>query len=68
MTTDALDTNALAQSGIDRALGLLDGFREHIEHVQPTLTGMPVLWVRRERVVLLHLIDGSGSLGRARGV
>ena len=48
MTTDALDTNALAQSGIDRALGLLDGFREHIEHVQPTLTGMPVLWVRRE--------------------
>mgnify|MGYP003627863384 FL=1 len=57
MTTDALDTNALAQSGIDRALGLLDGFREHIEHVQPTLTGMPVLWVRRERVVeiLRHL-------------
>ena len=54
MTTDALDTNALAQSGIDRALGLLDGFREH---VQPTLTGMPVLWVRRERVVeiLRHL-------------
>ena len=32
MSTDALDRHAPAQSGIDRALGLLDGFREHIEH------------------------------------
>jgi NADH-quinone oxidoreductase subunit C/D len=57
MTTDTADTHSRPNSGGNPIPGLLDGFREDIEHVQPTLTGMPVLWVRREKIVdiLRHL-------------
>ncbi|GGY61089.1 NADH-quinone oxidoreductase subunit C/D [Marinobacter zhanjiangensis] len=57
MTTDTVDTQPRDNPGSHPEPGLLDNFREDIVHVQPTLAGMPVLWVRRERIVdlLRHL-------------
>ncbi|MFW5823396.1 MAG: NADH-quinone oxidoreductase subunit C/D [Marinobacter sp.] len=57
MTTDTADSHTRIETGRDPAPGLLDGFREQIDYVQPTLTGMPVLWVGREHIVdiLRHL-------------
>lgn len=53
MTTDTVD-NPQADTGEGH---LLDQFREDVLYVQPTLTGMPVFWVRRESIVdiLAHL-------------
>lgn len=47
MTTGTVD-NPQAGSGNGE---LLAPFREDVLHVQPTLTGMPVYWVRRESLV-----------------
>ncbi len=38
MTTDTVDTHTRANPGSDLVQGLLEGFREDIGHVQPTLT------------------------------
>ncbi|MFC4257619.1 NADH-quinone oxidoreductase subunit C/D [Marinobacter lacisalsi] len=53
MTTGTID-NPQAGAGNGH---LLDEFREDVLHVQPTLTGLPVFWVRRERLadILAHL-------------
>ncbi|WP_328187654.1 NADH-quinone oxidoreductase subunit C/D [Marinobacter sp. OP 3.4] len=53
MTTGTVD-NPQADTGNGH---LLDQFREDVLYVQPTLTGMPVFWVRRESLVdiLTHL-------------
>ena len=53
MTTGTVD-NPQANTGNGH---LLDQFREDVLYVQPTLTGMPVFWVRRESLVdiLSHL-------------
>ena len=53
MTTGTVDN---PQANADNG-HLLDQFREDVLHVQSTLTGMPVFWVRRESLVdiLAHL-------------
>ncbi|MFL1485700.1 NADH-quinone oxidoreductase subunit C/D [Marinobacter sp. LN3S78] len=53
MSTGTVD-NPQADTGNGH---LLDQFREDLLYVQPTLTGMPVFWVRRESLVdiLTHL-------------